>query len=250
MKALMIAFSMYSKIPMPCFMWEEKDRKQAMCFFPVVGVAVGAVFFFLFQVLCRLEVGRLVRGAVLLSVPLLITGGIHMDGFLDTCDARASYGDRERKLEILKDSHVGAFAVIYGGLLMILLFASFTAFEEKEAAAMAVSFVLSRSLSGLSVAVFPGARERGMLADFMKDTNRRRIAAVMVLYMAAAGTLLWIIGPVCFALVFAGAFLVFFHYCHVVFSEFGGVTGDLAGYFLTLCELVMALFLALASGIH
>lgn len=249
MKALVIAFSMYSKIPMPYFMWEEKDRKRAMYFFPLVGVAVGAVFLLIFEILCRLRVSGLVRGAVLLSIPLLITGGIHMDGFLDTCDARASYGDRERKLEILKDSHVGAFAVISGGLLLILLFAAFTAFEEEEAAAMAVAFVLSRAMSGLAAAVFPGARERGMLADFMKDTNRRRIAAVMVLYMAAAGVLLWGIGPVWFVLVFAGAFLAFFHYRHVALSEFGGVTGDLAGYFLTLCELMTALVLALASGI-
>ena len=51
---------------------------------------------------------------------LLVTGGIHLDGFMDTTDARSSYGDREKKLAILKDSHVGAFAVIGCSFYLIL----------------------------------------------------------------------------------------------------------------------------------
>lgn len=56
--------------------------------------------------------GALLRGAVGALLPILVTGGIHMDGFMDTSDALASWQSPEKRLEILKDSHVGAFAVL------------------------------------------------------------------------------------------------------------------------------------------
>ena len=118
MKALLMAFSMYSRLPVPDFVWEEEDRKKAMCFFPLVGVLAGAVFFLVYLFMERSGAGPVFKGALLTAVPLLATGGIHMDGFLDTCDARASWGDREKKLQILKDTHAGAFAVTGGGLYL------------------------------------------------------------------------------------------------------------------------------------
>ena len=120
MKALLMAFSMYSRLPVPDFVWEEEDRKKAMCFFPLVGVLAGAVFFLVYLFMEWSGAGPVFKGALLTAVPLLATGGIHMDGFLDTCDARASWGDREKKLQILKDTHAGAFAVTGGGLYLLL----------------------------------------------------------------------------------------------------------------------------------
>ena len=48
MKALLMAFSMYSRLPVPDFVWEEEDRKKAMCFFPLIGVLAGAAFFLVY----------------------------------------------------------------------------------------------------------------------------------------------------------------------------------------------------------
>ena len=115
---MMIAFSIYSRIPMPAFLWEEKDRKRAMYFFPLVGAVVGVLFYGAFWFLEYKGAGTVFSAAVLTAIPFFVTGGIHMDGFLDTCDARASFGDREKKLEILKDPHTGAFGVILGILYL------------------------------------------------------------------------------------------------------------------------------------
>ena len=110
-ESLVIAFSMYSRIPMPMVEWTERGMKYALCFFPAVGIAVGAAVA-AFWYLSRLSgMGELSRICVETALPLLITGGIHMDGFLDTVDARSSHQSRERKLEILKDPHAGAFAI-------------------------------------------------------------------------------------------------------------------------------------------
>ena len=116
-----IAISMYSKIPMPNVEWTEERMRYVMCFFPLVGIVQERPWAFWLHL--ALDVLNLSVGAAALTgaaIPLLVTGGIHMDGFLDTMDAIHSYGDRSRKLEILKDPHLGAFAVISFGVYMML----------------------------------------------------------------------------------------------------------------------------------
>lgn len=244
MKAMIIAFSMYSGIPMPVFVWEDEDRKKAMCYFPLIGAVIGALFYFLFRALAFTGQGNVFRAALLTMVPVLVTGGIHMDGFLDTCDARASFGDREKKLKILKDTHAGAFAVTGGALYFLLFFAACTELTEQSAQAAGCGFILSRSLSGFAVSVFPEARKQGMLADFMKDAHKKMIAGVMTGWIVLSSALmLWTGGWYGAAGILASA-VTFFYYRHVALKEFGGVTGDLAGWFLQLCELGIVLSLA------
>ena len=76
---------------MPQVEWTDENRKYAMCFFPLVGAVIGALIW-LWLLVCRwLEINALIQGAVGAVVPLLVTGGIHMDGFMDTADALASW---------------------------------------------------------------------------------------------------------------------------------------------------------------
>ena len=114
-RSFFIAFSMYSKIPMPRTDWTKEAMKYAMCFFPVIGCVIGALLY----------VWGIVGGetfgydsffftSVCVLLPVLITGGIHLDGLLDTSDSLSSYKPTEEKLQILKDSHAGAFAIIIG----------------------------------------------------------------------------------------------------------------------------------------
>ena len=110
LQSMVIAFSMYSKIPMPRVDWNEKNMKYAMCFFPLVGGIEGILMLLAGRLLMESGFGKIFVAAVMTLLPILITGGIHMDGFMDTMDALSSYGDREKKLAILKDSHADAFA--------------------------------------------------------------------------------------------------------------------------------------------
>ena len=112
--SLAVALSMYSKIPVPTVDWNEKNMKYAMCFFPAAGVVTGALEYAAgYAFLTWTDCGSLFFAAVMTMIPVLVTGGIHLDGYADTMDALSSYGDREKKLEILKDPHTGAFAVIW-----------------------------------------------------------------------------------------------------------------------------------------
>ena len=111
-KSICVAFSMYSKIPMPRVEWNEKNMKYAMCFFPLIGAVIGGLML-LVRFLCgRFGFNTSVYAVVMTALPVLVSGGIHTDGFIDTVDALSSYGDKEKKLEILKDPHTGAFAII------------------------------------------------------------------------------------------------------------------------------------------
>ena len=240
MRAAIIAFSMYSRIPMPMFEWKEEDMKYAMCFFPAIGAVIGAVFYGMFLLLSWLLPGSFLSAGILLAVPIFITGGIHMDGFMDTCDARASYGDREKKLAILKDTHTGAFAVIFGALYLILYAAACLELDRETAELVSI---------GLSTVTFPEARKHGMLADFMKDAKKKTVAVWMVILFLAAAVLELFLGGRNGGIILSASILIYFYYRHMAVKEFGGVTGDLAGFFLQICELGILLVAVIGKAV-
>ncbi|MEG2259984.1 MAG: adenosylcobinamide-GDP ribazoletransferase [Oscillospiraceae bacterium] len=98
-KSIAIAFSMFSKIPMPHLEWDKKSMRYMMCMFPLVGAVSGAAFFGWGMLSDILEIGAPLRAALLLLIPVAITGGIHLDGFCDTIDALSSHADRARNPE-------------------------------------------------------------------------------------------------------------------------------------------------------
>ena len=112
LESIVVAFSMYSKIPMPHIEWNKENMKNVLCFFPWVGAVAGVLVWLWFLVSDQLGFGVMLRASVAVLIPVLVTGGIHLDGLLDTADALSSWQTRERRLEILKDSHAGAFAII------------------------------------------------------------------------------------------------------------------------------------------
>ena len=122
-QTIWVALSMYSRLPVPRAEWNSKNMRYALCALPLVGVFSGALLW-LWDWLCRaLEPGEMLLGAGVVLLPILVTGGIHMDGFCDTCDALASHGDREKKLAIMKDSNAGAFAVLGCACYLLFYFA-------------------------------------------------------------------------------------------------------------------------------
>lgn len=239
-KSLVIAIAMYSKIPMPKVEWSEKNMKYALCFFPVVGVLEGGIFLAAGSLLLRLGAGELFRAGVLCVIPILVTGGIHMDGFLDTMDALSSYQTRERKLEILKDSHTGAFAIIGCGVYLILYLGGVSALAGQNAFALAgLGFVISRSLSGLSLVWFQSAKRQGLAYTFSSAAHKTVTRWALAVLLTAAAAAAVALEPAAGSVMVLCGLAVFGFYRYMAYREFGGVTGDLAGFFLQVCELAM-----------
>ena len=252
MKSLIIAFAMYSKIPMPRVEWEKRALSWALCFFPLVGTVIGGVLYGWMALARYLDVGPVFFAAFALLIPIALSGGIHLDGFCDTCDALSSHQTRERKLEILKDSHTGAFAIICCGLYLLVFFACWSevAAAGRAALVLALGPVLSRSLSGLFAVTLPNARGTGLLATFTDTMDTAKARGVMVIWVVVCVAVLLWLDLWTGGAALLGAGLACLYYRVMSARQFRGVTGDLAGFFLQICELAMVLMVAVAQKIE
>lgn len=237
--SMIIAFSMYSRIPMPRVEWTKERMEHALCFFPFIGLILGGVCT-AFGAAVRtagLE-GTLFYACAGTLIPLAVTGGIHMDGYLDVCDALCSYGTREKRLEIMKDPRTGAFGVIRGGMYLIGFLGVFSLIPADRLGLTAGVFTLSRALSAWAVVSLPKARPDGLAAAFSRDAAAKTVQAFSAAFVILSAALLRMTaGPAVCAACVLTAGIVFLHYRHMALKEFGGVTGDLAGYFLQRAEL-------------
>ena len=177
LQTIAVAFAMFSAIPVPQFDWNEKNMRYAMCAFPLIGAVIGAAW----CVCGALPLPGLAKAAGFALVPVWVTGGIHLDGYADTCDALSSYGDRTKKLEILKDPHCGAFAVIRLCSYFLAYFALCTCvqFTPRAGALWALALVLERALSGYAVAAFPMAKNTGLAHTFATAADKTAVRRVL-----------------------------------------------------------------------
>lgn len=246
-QSLLVAFAMYSKIPVPRVDWNEKNMRYALCFFPWVGMVIGIVVFFLGKLLLAAGIGKLCFSVVMTLLPLFLTGGIHMDGFLDTTDAIHSYGDKEKKQQILKDPNCGAFAVIFGGAYLLLTVAVWSECTKEMLPFIGVTYSISRTLSAFSMAAFPLARNTGLVAAFQNGAKRKTVMAVMICYFVIEIFILSLWNPWVMAAVLAAFLVAFVYHHHLCSKEFGGISGDLAGYFLQVAELLSLIAVCIAG---
>ena len=247
LETVIVAFSMFSAIPVPLIQWNERNMRWSLCAFPLVGAVIGALCAAWVWLCGALELPALLRGAGLCILPVLLTGGIHLDGYADTWDAIASRADAARRQEILKDPHLGAFAAIHLGLYFVAGLALWTALEPYRPWAVLEMFCLSRSLSGLALTVFPLRPGSGLARSFADAADKRRTSWVLGGLSLALALLLCLQRCV---LPVPAAALVFLRYRRLCSREFQGLSGDLAGWFLQTAELWMLAALCLGSYVE
>jgi adenosylcobinamide-GDP ribazoletransferase len=253
-RTICLAFSMYSRIPMPRLEYKEEDMKYVFLFFPFIGVVIGALELAWHYISTKSGIGNMLYTAVAVVIPFFITGGFHMDGFLDTTDALSSYGSREKKLEILKDSHVGAFAVIWSSIYLVLNMGAFSELYNitligKNMLLVSFVYILSRITSGLAAVVFPSANSnksiKSSLAEFKKASSKRVVAAGLVIYLVLVFAALFMVNAYMSIFMLVALGLIFLYYYMMSLKQFGGITGDLAGWYLQSCELVLLLVIVI-----
>ncbi len=225
---------------MPRFEWKEDDMATSLDFFPLVGLVIAAL-------ISVLNIGPLtlidpyVRAILSVLIPILITGGFHLDGFMDTSDALNSYGEHEKKLEILKDPHIGAFSVISLVKLMMIALASSVfiltsdGLTKETVITCSCIFVVSRCISGLTSLFLKKAKKSGMLSKEAGNVRKGTVILLSVQLIAASCAMI-VLDPVTAipALAFFAGYTLY--YKHKTKKEFGGVTGDTAGLFVSVSE--------------
>ncbi len=223
--------------------WTAEDFGRSTRFFPLVGLVLGICYALAAWLLVYFVGMRTLTAVLLLILPLLLTGGLHADGFMDTADGVFSGRERECKLEIMKDSRVGSFGVVSFVLLMFLQFALLLDMHPfLLVPALFIMPIIGRMAMVLAIACFPYARADGMGKTFADMADRKTIvtASVMaVVFVFPCGLLASV------ALMLGVLFALFF--CRAMTTTLGGVTGDVYGAVTVLTEtLVLAIF-SLAS---
>ena len=205
-----------------------EDFGRAVSSFPLVGVVLGLLYLLVGLALGELAGATAVFAAVLVLVPILATGGLHCDGFMDTADGLFSGRDRARCLEIMKDSRAGSFGVVAFCCSLLL---DFALVRDLSLASLLVTLqaiflmpVIGRMAMVLVIWGFPYARPEGMGKAFHAMTDRRTllgtlIVTICVLVPWGSGALLTLL----FALLSAWLF------GRYAARRLGGLTGDLYG---------------------
>ena len=224
--------SMFCSIPAPQI-WDEKAKDKMLLFLPIVGLEIGAIWAGLAW-LCRLlNLPSMITALVLSAYPYIVTGFLHLDGYMDVTDAVKSWRCLERRREILKDSHVGSFAVIGIVLLMIAQFAFFAS-APADADILILIFIpaVSRCCSSLAVTGLK-PMSTSQYADQKKPKSHMVVLTVMLCAFLAAGFLLC--GK--YGLVLVGGLIGYGLALRRAYKSLAGMNGDISGYALTIGEL-------------
>lgn len=222
-----------------------EDFGRSTKFFPLVGVLLGLIYMLVTWCLVAVFGWANFVTTILVLLPVLMTGGLLLDGYMDTADGVFSARSRERKLEIMKDSRVGAFGVI---ALVSLMMMNWSVLRDIKLVlimtALFVMPVIGRMAMVMVIAFFPYARPEGMGKAFSDMADKKTVA------LAAITTLVFVVpwGQAAIAALAAclgfawllGAWLT---------NKLGGLTGDTYGAVETLTETMVLLVFWVTSWI-
>lgn len=208
-------------------------------YFSLVGLLL-ALLLSLCTLLLDPLLPRLAVAALLVVVLVLLTGGLHLDGLMDSCDGLLGGRTRERRLEIMRDSRLGSFGVLAGICALLLKFAFFASLEPHALfVALLVVLPSARWTMVLALRIFPSARPGGLGVVFRQTVTLQHLlmagsVALLVALIAGhfAGLLIWVAATLLAAAL--GAWIT---------RLIGGLTGDNYGAIAEITEVVMFLLL-------
>ena len=247
MKKLIVGFfmswGMFCAVPCPYKRWDEAARPMMLVCFPVLGLLLGGLWALIGYGLSCVSIGFL-AAVIMAAVPWLLSGFIHLDGYMDCCDAILSRRDLAERQRILKDSHTGAFAVICLGLLMLTQCAAFTLFDSADKLLPLILIpAATRACAGCAVMNLRAIGHSSYASSFCGNVKSGHKIACFVLLAAviAAAVVLFGVNGVCVPAAAGGYGLAVAY----GYRQLGGMSGDISGFALTLGEAVGVLVLCL-----
>ena len=238
--AFFMCQSMFCAIPCPMKIWDENARDKQLLFFPFIGAEIGMLWFALAKFCLFLSIPLFLTAFILAVYPFVISGYIHLDGFMDVTDAVKSYRSLEKRREILKDSRVGAFAVIGCIILFIGQFVVFASMDMINAAALVFIPIVSRCCSSLALNTFKKISE-SQYVGVAKNKGQIVVLTAQLLLILVLSFVVCGKKAIAVLAVIAGYALAL----SKAYKSLEGVNGDVAGYALTISEFCGVLVLAL-----
>ncbi len=217
----------------------ETELGRSVGYYPLVGLAIGSVMFGIMNGISRFFSSQ-VSAAFVLILWVVLTRAIHLDGFLDTCDGLFGGFTPEKRLVIMRDSRVGAFALVGGGVLLISMFSAIES-TNSMLCSLLLAPVFGRWALSFAVIAFPYARSDGM-GRAIKDNSRwpqLSLASLITLVIA------WFVGQWIGLIVFGLAVITSFLWLRYVLKLIPGLTGDIYG---ATCVVIEVLVLVIFSA--
>ena len=245
-KGFIMALSMFTVIPTPYIEWDDDGARNMMKFYPTIGLIVGGIWSAIYYLVSVFDVSIILKSVIIMIVPFCVTGMLHLDGFMDVCDAILSRRDKEEKLRILKDSTIGAFSVISVIILFFLQFGGVYSILEKNAPIYILILIpiVSRSAVAFFLLSRSTIKESTLGTYFKKGTNSQDII-IMILFLLIMYLISFILlrsyGILFISLIILGVTWAV-EKCK---KEFGGISGDVAGFALVVGEVVGILALGI-----
>ena len=238
LKAFCMSFSMFCAIPTPfAHVWEDSVRSLMLVVFPFVGTVIGAIWAGAGVLMSYFGCPHLFAAAILTLLPYWLSGGIHLDGFMDCCDAVFSRRPLEKKREILKDSHVGSFAVMSLSMLLLIGFAAFASFDGSENLWILVLVATaSRACSAIGVSTLRPMGHSEYAGSFQKGISKGNIIT-LALILAFCFAIGWFAFGLCGIVTVLATALGYVAFTAYTFSELDGFSGDVTGLGTTMAEL-------------
>ncbi len=239
--SFLMAFSTYSISPKVKMERNKENTSCILVFIPLIGAIIGLVIYgwaIAYPYLCEYAVLPAVVGAVL---PSILSGGAHLDGFFRTVDALCSHQPREKKLQILEDSHGGYFAIIVCVCYFMLAIGIWSEMPVDGLFILAHGFVISRALYGFSILTSKHAKESKCSAYLPEGISKYAQIVIMVVYVILCAVSMILLNREVAIACLAGVVVSFIYYILVSYKEFGGVTEDSAGFFIHICEVAIPL---------
>ncbi len=210
-------------------------------YYPVVGLLLALLLWLLTLLLAPL-VPQLVLAALLVAVLVILTGSLHLDGLMDTCDGLFGGRTRERKLEIMRDSRVGSFGVLAGICLLLLKFALFASISANSLPlALLLALPSARWAMVVALYVFPAARPTGLGATFRQAATTKRL---LLAGLISLGIVL-VAGHLPGLIIWLAVTLISLLLGLCITRSIGGLTGDTYGAIEEVAEVVALLLLVM-----
>ncbi len=244
-----IAWQLLTIIPSPPHYrgYSVEDLGRSISFFPIVGLFLGLVLFGL-DYLLGLFLPSIVVNILLIIALVILTGALHLDGFVDTCDGLVVRSSASDKLRIMADSQVGVFGVVGGCCLILAKFAALFALPEGlRASALILMPTLSRWGMVYAIYAFSPAKAEGLGWAAKQRTNWKGMATATIIALILALALLSWWG----AVLLAALCLILWAVSKYLSSRFGGLTGDNYGAineFAEVAVLILAFIIAELGG--
>lgn len=214
------------------------EMGRSMRWFPTVGVAVGGLVALVDEGLGSITAPE-VRSMAALALLIAITGALHLDGLMDSCDALFAYTSPERRLQIMRDSRVGSFAIVGAATVLLLKYAAILALSaDSRAASFVAMAALSRWSMVYATVCYPAARCTGLGYAYKSAAGRTELSiATATAFLAAL-----LAGPAGVGAMLV-AWLVIVSVARYTMGKIPGLTGDVYGAISEVVEVGVAIAL-------